>query len=274
MVAVTFLWVIVEGVGASLRSHYRYEQIVGMRYAVHLAVLAAVLLPRVGLRELVRTRRLGGQIARGLCMFVMPMSFIVVLDTHRSADLWVTFWICPLVVMVMAARWLGERVPLRTWILGCVGYLAVLLLAGRLPLMSSAAALPLLGSLSFALYVVLSRQLRDEPIGVSLFYTAATVLICILPLMLPLWTPVRLEDLWSIVAVGGLGLVFLWILDRSLERAPAAVVASYLYGVTVWEAGIGVLVTREWSRLTLVGGLVMALVLCGTLVYGFEYERQ
>lgn len=235
---VTLLWSTVELLGGVLGRHYQPTQIVGMRYSVHLFILGVACI-RPGFTRLWRTRRLLGQLVRGGCMFMMPMSFALAVSRVPVSATWAVFWIAPIAIVALARWQLGERVPLRVWLLVCVGYVGVLivLMPEGLPI-RGAALWPLVMVSSFVVYVILSRRLRDEWIGASLFYTGLVPLVAMIPFMVNSWAPIRAADLLPISGLGASGLALLYFLDRILERAPAALLAPLLYGVVVWDEGL------------------------------------
>lgn len=244
LVVFTALWPIVEALGYSVSKHYHFVQIVGMRYAVHLVVLFAFC-TLASRRLTIATPHPWLQILRGLCMFVWPSSFIVAIGSMSGRDLWSMFWIMPLFVGIFAHFVLGERLRLLGWALLAVGYGgALLLLNPDQRALSATALLPLVGALAFAVYVALSRALRDEPISTSLFWTGATVLVCVAPLTLMVWRPIASGDLAAIAGIGTFGLIALFCIDRALQIAPASFVAPFLFGAVAFEVALQVLATR------------------------------
>lgn len=273
LISIGILWAVLENLGGILTEHYGFEQIVGMRYAVHVAILLLVC-SRASLWRLVRTSRPVAQIGRGFCMFVMPMSFIESVSHMTSEAMWATFWVAPIFVLLIAGTWLRERVRPMLLIAVVGGYGAVLSILGRPPVQGWDALWPCAAALSFALYVVLSRRLREEPISTSLFYTGATVLVCMLPFMLPEWRPLDLADTLPVLGVGTVGLVLLYVLDSVLEHARASFVAPFIYGATVWEGVIQALHGHSPDKMTVAGGVALVLLLIGASWMGIRHERQ
>jgi drug/metabolite transporter (DMT)-like permease len=267
--AITVLWPLLERIGMSIGGHYSIPQIVGMRYIVQLAVLMIVCLPRA--REVVATRRPVAQIIRGLCMFVMPIAFTAAaVSMPRVADggsprdaVWGLFWIAPVTIIVISRWWLGERLPLSVWLFVGLAYTGSLLVFGPGLRFDAIATLwALVTSLSFVLYVLLSRRLREESVSTGLFWTSLVVVCAISPLMIDAWRPLQVADIPRVLAIGVGGLLLLMLLDQVLERLPAGFLAPVLYAVVVWQVlGVG-LEDRVWpSILDIAGtGLIVAAI--------------
>jgi drug/metabolite transporter (DMT)-like permease len=270
--AATVLWPIIERLGNSIGDHYDAAQIVGMRYAVHVAVLAIVCAP-LGLRSLAVTRHLPAQLARAACMFVMPASFTLAVSDLAVDGIWAVFWIAPVIVLVLGRRWLGEPCPPQIWLASLLAYGgALMMLAPRIEQPGTAAIWPVMMAVSFSLYVVLSRRLRDEWVGTSLFYTGAGAFAAVLPFMVARWQPLWAEDLAAIVCLGGAGLLLLLLLDRALQRAPTTLLAPFLYGSVAWQPVVDMVLGQRPALLEVSGGLVV-LATAAALAVGVATAR-
>lgn len=230
--AFALAWVALEEVvGARLQKAYPLMQVVWCRYAVHLLLLLAIfawLQPQ----RLWRTQRPGFHLLRSLCMLVMPLSFVAALQAGVHADaVWSLFWLAPLMLLPIAARWLGERASARTWWTSLGGSLsAALMLWPRqgLPL-GVGLLLPLVMALSFAVYVVMTRSLRTEAVQANLFYTAFGVFAVLTPFIPALWVMPTPADALVLAAIGAVGLIALLLLDRAAAAAPLSLAGPALY---------------------------------------------
>jgi drug/metabolite transporter (DMT)-like permease len=227
-------WAFVEGVfGARLQLHYSLMQVVWCRYAVHLACLLLVVGWRSPTRasRLWRTRRVGFQLSRSVLMLVMPASFALSLAAgDRAGTVWALFWMAPLMIIGLARFALGERVPRWVWAVAAIGSgVAAVLAEPSLPQSLAGAVLPFVMALSFSVYVVMTRSLRDEPVQANLFFTALGVFALLTPLMPFVWVMPNLHDAALLAGIGAVGLLALWALDRACERAPVAQVAPTLH---------------------------------------------
>ncbi len=230
MLAFVTLWTLVELVAASLLAKYTAYQIVWTRYAVHLLLMLALW----GWREpatLVRTRRPGLQLTRSFLMLVMPVSWV--LGTQAGVPIGTTmavFWLSPLMILGVAMLALGERASPLTWAVSVLATIGGVLFFAPEPLPAPwLLVAPLAMGLSFALYVVMTRSLRSEPLRANLFYTAFGVFALLTPLQPFVWIAPTPGDLARLFAVGMLGYLTLWALDRMAAAAPVSVAAPLCF---------------------------------------------
>ena len=229
MVAFGALWALLEAVATHMTRSYSPFQVVWTRYAVHLGFMFAVW----GWREplsLVSTRRPLYQFARSAMMLVMPASFVFgVMRGLRPDTLMAAFWVTPLLVLAFSAVLLRESAPTVLW-LAAAGATAgaILVLDPEAPPRSLLwPVAPLVMAGSFSLYVVMTRALRTETTRANLFYTALGVFLALSPLMPLVWITPSRHDLAIMVAIGLIGWVSLYLLDRMAAALSALPVAEY-----------------------------------------------
>lgn len=226
---VSFIWALMEIFTSYASTKYSLYQVVWVRYATHLIFMLLVFAPRHGLR-LVTTRRIGLQLVRGLMMLVMPASFILGVNYMPVANILSIFWLAPLMIMLLSILLMKEGAAWYYWAIMLVGFACILVLtrptwSGSL----SGVLLSLAMGLSFSLYLVMTRMLREESTLTNLFYTAVCVLI---PLSIGLptfWQPLTLQGSLMMAAIGLLGFALLWVLDKALEMMSAAAAAPFLF---------------------------------------------
>jgi drug/metabolite transporter (DMT)-like permease len=199
------------------------------------------------------------QLVRSTLMLGMPASFIIAFQRMSLDNLLAIFWLSPLLVMAAAAWWLGEKVSLSRWSAGIACFVGVvLILRPDRGLLHWSALLPLVMALCFGLYLVMTRSMQAEDTLTSLFYTAGGVFF-LLSFALPFfWQPLTFKSGLLMASIGLLGFVALYALDKSLELAPAAVVAPFAYTQPIWGVGLSYLLTgHRPSILAIVGTLVI-----------------
>jgi drug/metabolite transporter (DMT)-like permease len=235
-VAGTLFWPMQEYTGGLLIRDHHPAQVVWLRYAAHLLLLVALVLPLQGLSGF-STRRPGLQLLRGLCMFGMPAGFIVAAGLAPVPWIWVVFWTMPGLAL-LGGMVLGERPSPAAWVASALAVIAATAIfrppAGNL--LGTAAALVMGGS--FAAYVVLSRVLRHEKLGSSLLYTAVGAVAPMSLLVWMVWTPMVLSALVPALLTGALSLLILGAFDLALEVSEVAFVAPLIPLVLMWEVGM------------------------------------
>lgn len=252
-------WAIVEVLGSRLLLRYSAFQLVWTRYLVHLSVLLAIF----GWRDpgrLLRTRRPTFQIVRSLMMLIMPASWVLASKMQALNVVFGGFWVAPLLIIALSTWLLHERAGWELWLAAAVGGLAAAAVFSGLALPAGAQWLPLLGMAgSFSIYVVMTRSLRHESTRANLFYTALGVFACLTPVMLTTWQMPRLVDVPLFFGVGAIGLITLWMLDRSAAYAPVSetaplILAQVPFGESLgWIGGNGPLDTRTLVCLAVIG---------------------
>ena len=224
------IWLALEAIAGIVMRRYSPFQVVWTRYAVHLTFMLLVW----GWREpssLWVTKRPVFQLSRSLLMVGMPASWVFARQMGvSSAELMSIFWMAPLLILVLASAFLGERAKGSLWVAAALAYAgAILVLEPRFVPKWPSWALPFVMGLTFSGYVVMTRSLRYEPTRANLFYTAAGVFIVLTPVMPEVWVTPDAKDLAVLVVVGLLGWVGLYVLDRTAAAGPASISAPFAF---------------------------------------------
>jgi hypothetical protein len=156
-------------------------------------------------------------------MLTMPGAFAWAVMAGISAEfVWAVFWIAPLLIIAFAGVALGERPPPAVLITGALGALAAAAIFGHLSAASPLAiVLAMAVSLSFSLYVVMTRSLRTEPVAANLFYTAVVPFLVLTPVMIQIGVWPSRHDAVVLASIGVVGFGALYALDRACHAAPA-----------------------------------------------------
>jgi drug/metabolite transporter (DMT)-like permease len=242
MVLATLLFTIMDTIGKTLTATYPVPQVVWARYFFQFALML-LLIPRVGVTGLLRTRRPALHLGRGLLLAGATFFFITAISLVPLADAYTITFSAPLMVTVLSIPLLKEQVGWRRWTAVLVGFSGVLIALRPMPgSIQWAMLLPLVTAGCFALYQVLTRigsYAADETTVMMLFYTAmvgAAVATLITPFF---WQPIALADLGWMVAVGAIAVTGHLSLIKALTIAPASLVAPFVYSQFLWAIGIG-----------------------------------
>jgi drug/metabolite transporter (DMT)-like permease len=228
MACAMLVWAMLEHVGGSAVSTIPPLELVWFRYLVHLAFMLLVVAPWTR-RNLIRTRFPAVQIGRSLLMLGMPLCWILAAQRMAPSSLMSILWAAMLLATALAAVVLREKPSPMAQVLLLGGFVGVLLVLH--PVIPTGRGGPLFAagmSTCFALYVVGTRWLRQEPTQVNLFHSALSVFVVLSAVVPFIWQRPPLSAALPIVAVGLLGYVSLLLLDRALhfgtvaEAAPAA----------------------------------------------------
>lgn len=252
----TLCWSIMELLGASARvSGY---EVVWTRYATHLLWMLVLFGPRYG-TKLIRSPFPRRQIGRSLLMLGMPLCFLWSIQRMTMRNTMTVFWLAPFLVVVLAWLFGDSRVGLSMIAASIPGFLgAVLINRPDARLLQPAALLALGMALCFAMYLVVSRRMKDELILCKLFHTALWVFAA-LTFALPLfWQTPSPGGLLAMIGIGLLGWCGLYTLDRGVELAPPAWLAPMLYTQLIWSQIIEAMVTRHFPGPRMLAGMLLA----------------
>ena len=156
-------------------------------------------------------------------MLLMPISFIVALGHVSVSNVMAVFWLAPLLLLVFAVwvererpPWTGRRGNRHPW-----------RRADRPPRRGAGAGgtFGLGMAISFSLYVVLTRSLREERTTTNLLYSALAVFLPLTLAMPAVWKSLALRDGLLMAGVGVVGLGVLWCIDRATDLVPVSVLA-------------------------------------------------
>lgn len=232
------------------------------RYTVHLLLMLIVLGPSQR-GALIATRRPAAQAVRGLMLAGTTVFGIAAFRTMPLAETTALIFVSPLLVALLAGRWLGERVGRLRWIAVATGFAGVLLIARPGGALSGSGIAYALGAATcYSIYQLQTRQLgRTESTLTMLFYTAL-VGTAVLSLTLPLfWDQARPSGL-QVLMICSLGLYGgggHFLLIRAFRHAPASLLSPFLYVQLVWATLLGWLVFDHLpDRWAIVGGVVIA----------------
>ncbi|GJD57178.1 DMT family transporter [Methylobacterium dankookense] len=231
-----------------------------MRYAVNVALITLVLNP-VRRPEVVRSRRLGLQVVRSLLLFgTTALNFLALRYLQMAETVSIQF-AAPLAVALLAGPLLGERSSRERLAAIAVGFLGVLVIVRPGVGDVHPAVLLSLGNMAcYAFYVILTRKLAAyDSTATTMFYSGLAGLAVMAPAMPWLWTTPQSWQVWALlIGIGLLGTFGHWLLILAHARAPASVLAPFIYTQLIWSVTLGFLVFGDVpSGWTLAGALVV-----------------
>ncbi len=250
------LFGVVDGISKMLAETQSVGQIVLARYALALPVLLAASLP-LDLANLFQTARPGLQILRGIAPLIIGGAMVLAVRYLPIADATAILFAGPFLVVMLSARYLGERVRLPSWIGVVAGFTAVLIVARPgFSELSRYTAFPLIAAVFYALFQLMTRRLAaaGEDPNTTLAWTLATGVVVAAPVAVLTWAPVGLTA-WLLMI--SLGLVFgaaQALMARAFVYAPANVLTPFSYAQIIAATLFGIVVfSAVPDRWTLAG---------------------
>lgn len=243
-----------------------------LRFMVQTVVTGALLWPGKRHRLWV-THAPGWQLLRGLLMVCSGTFAYLSLRYVPVGEFTAILCLVPLVITLLAAAWLREKVARKTWWLLAGGLLGTMVVVRPVDSHLGLAfhggqLLPLLLVLINAVYqIVTGHMVRAEDPGTTHFYTGLTGLVFASALLPWGWAPMAEVGLWLQVGLLGVfGSLGHYLLIKAYTHAPASRLTPYMYaqigfatlagwvafGHTpdIWSlAGIGLIATCGFAAL-------------------------
>lgn len=260
MCVAVFCFTLLDTTAKALIHHMSTLQVVWGRYASHF-LLSLIFVNPWTTPGLLRTKRPWLQIGRSaLLLLSTAFNFIALnyLQLDQTSSIGFTM---PFFVALCAGPMLGEWIGPRRWVAILVGFAGVLLVtrpgAGGI---HPAAIFSVLSAFCYALYSISTRVLAAyDSTATTVFYSALVgVLVTSVPLP-AVWiapaNPTLIAGMLATGAFGWIGHVFLTMAHR---RAPAPILAPFMYTQIVWMIAAGFLVFGDTpSTWTLAGVAVV-----------------
>ena len=240
-------------------------QILAVRYWMFFCVAAWMAHRSIGLKAAFRSKRPFVQIARSAILMAEMALFIHAFVYMHLADVHAIAAAAPLLVMVMATLFLGEKIGPHRKTAVAIGFVGVLIIVRPgTGVFGWVALLPVLATLGWATYQVLLRQVsaydRSET---TVLYTATVGLVIYTVAGLLVWQPPNSEQWLLLAGVGVMGTLGHILLVKAYENAPASALQPFNYGLPLWAVIVGWLVfdhipdawTFAGGGLVITGGL-------------------
>ena len=261
----TIAYAVVDTLSKYQAQSYPVGMIVWARYAVPFALLLAVFLPRRGLGVL-RTGFPAIQFVRGILLTAGTLFIIFAYRSMPIAEAQAISFIHPVLLTLLAVLFLGEKVSRLGWVAVLLGFSGVLLIVrpgGGL--FTPTALLPLGLALSFSSYQIFTRIIAHREDSMISLFCVLFVGSLVMSLALPfVWVDPTVEGTLMFGLIGVVSGVGHFSTIKSLEYAPASLVAPFAYTQLLWVSILGALVFGDFpDAITLLG---MAIVVAGGLL--------
>ena len=244
--------------------------VVWARYTGQTLLLLAVFMHR--LPRLLHTAAPGLQALRSVLLFAVTSLFFTGLTRMELAEATALMEVSPLMITVLAALVLHERVGPRRWAAVAVGFVgALVIVRPGLGVFQPAALLMLLAAFCLAAYQIATRMMGAvDSIWTTMLYTTlfgAVVSTALLPVV---WQTPPAALLPFLAVIGLIGFAGHLCLVWSLAQAPASVLAPFNYTQMVWSVLLGWLIFAELPDAATVAG---AAIIIAAGLYVWHRER-
>lgn len=250
-------------------------QVVWLRFVTHVLWMGLLLGPKHG-RMLLKVASPKLQLLRGAMLAAMTGLNFWALQYLQLAETGAIQFSVPLLIALLSAWWLHERLDTRRWVAIVGGFIGVLLvIRPGSHAFHPAILLSVMNALLYAAFNLLTRRMAatDSPESTQLF-SAAGAVVLMAPFALAQWqTPDRALQ-WAVIALcglmGGLGHLFV---AQAHRHASAAVLGPFLYQQILYMTLWGWLVFRQVPDAFVVAGAAVV-VLSGLYLLWLEMRRR
>jgi len=246
--------------------------VVWLRFLTHAVFASALLFPLKG-KSLIRTNHLRWHLLRGAMFCAMTGINFWALQYLQLAVTSSIFFIVPILIALMAAPMLGEKLDAGRWMAIIAGFAGVLVIVrpGSAEF-HPAMVLSLVNAALYALFNLTTRHLAayDPPETIQ-YLPAVFASVLLAPFAIAGWESPATGPEWAVLCLlgvlGGLGHYFLALAHR---YAPATVIAPFLYQQVIYMALFGYLVFGDVPG---AGVWIGAAIVIASGLYLFARER-
>ena len=270
----TFCFALLDACAKWLVQDLPVVEVVWLRFVTHVVLMALILAPLHG-RQLLRMHSPRLHLLRAALLASMTGLNFWALQYLQLAEIGAIQFSVPILIALLSAWWLGERLDARRWVAITGGFLGVLLvIRPGSQAFHPAILLSVANALLYAAFNLLTRRMAatESPQALQLLSALGAAVVLAVPALVQWqWPPDGLS--WALIGLcglmGGVGHLFVAMAHR---YASAAVLGPFLYQqilyMTLWGwlvfsqvpdsfvvAGAGVVVASglyllmlEWRR--------------------------
>lgn len=267
MLAGLALFSLLNGLVKFLAETFPVTEIIFFRNLFALVTLLAMV-PGLGGVKALRTTNKGG-LALQAVQFTAVLGFIFVAYRHMPlADATAISFLQPLLVVLLSAPFLGERVTVSGWIAVALGFAGVMLMMR--PTGSASAfgvGMAVIGTVFSALSLLQQRNLSRGATSIAIaFWTLGGSALLIAPTLPFAWvTPTPAQWAW-LVGNGLASGACQYLTTRALYHAPVGAVAPLNYTKMVWAVLVGFVWFGDVPTFGMLIGSA-TVILAGLIVY-------
>jgi drug/metabolite transporter (DMT)-like permease len=277
----------------SFASSLPLHEVVLFRALVALAFTLAVFAPGMAVRDVLRTRRPGAHLFRGICVVVSNMTYFAALASLPLAETSAIFFIAPLLITALSAVLLRERVGALRWAALCAGLTGVLLIVKPgTTAFQWAMVLPAFSALAYAgMHTMTRRMGLSEPAATMAVYNQITfIVVCAgmglavgrgelagsghpaLEFIFRAWVVPGPRDLLLFLVAGMCSATGGYLVSQAYRSSAAGLVAPFEYVALVLAAFWGWAIWGELPGLS--SGLGILLILASGVFVAWRASRH
>lgn len=263
-----------------LSGDYPLHEVILIRSLIGMCIVLGVVVPLSGGVRVLRTRRLGMHMLRGLCVVFSNVCFFLGLAALPLAETVAIFFVSPLLISVASVIFLGETVGPRRWAAIGMGMIGVgIVLRPGTEAFQAASLLPLAAAFGYAGLHTLTRKIGGtEGPAAMIFYVQATFIVTSaliglglghgafsgtgdpsLEFLLRAWVWPAPDDLTVMALVGLASALGGYAIGQAYRTSEASLVANFEYTAMPLSVLWGWLVFSELPDAVAFAGIVLIL---------------
>lgn len=261
----TFLFASHDGISKYLTAFYAPVLVVWARFMTQSILMLGIFGPRMGL-DIIRTKQIKLQLARGICMMIASLCFVMGLRYVPVGEATAVVFLSPIVVTWYAGRVLKEKINVGQWIAVFVGLLGVLIIVRPgSSLFTPAIMFPMGTSISMAIFQVLTRQLLlSDHIVSTNFFTSMICTVMMSTFVTFFWQTPTIADFFLALIGGTLAMIGHLLLTYAYRYASIVTLAPFSYAQIVFASLVSLMYFGHSSdTMTLIGmGVIILSGVC------------
>jgi drug/metabolite transporter (DMT)-like permease len=250
-------------------------EVVWLRFATHVLLMALLLAPRHGL-SLLRASSPKLQVLRGSMLAAMTALNFWALQYLQLAETGAIQFSVPLLIALLSAWWLGERLDAPRWLGIIVGFAGVLLvIRPGSQAFHPALLLALANAVLYAAFNLLTRRMAaTESAEAMQLISAIGAAVVLAPFALLQWQDPANLFTWAVIGLCGLmGGVGHLAVAQAHRHASAALLGPFLYQQILYMTLWGLLVFAQVPDTFVVAG-ALVVVASGLYLLWLELRRR
>ena len=272
LAAVSFLS-LMDAVLKELAAHYPPMQVSALRGLSSWPLVLVWIAASSGFATLLRVRW-PLHLLRGAIGIIMMAAFVYAIRELPLSTAYTLFFIAPMLITVLSAPVLGERVGAGRALAvgaGFVGVLVALRPTGEGMLTWSSLAV-LLAAAGYAVSALTVQVLaRTDSTQAMVFWLLSFLAVGATALAAAGWVPIRREDWWLIAALGIVGTLGQYCITEAFRHGEASVLAPLEYTALAWAVGFDLLI---WGVLPDAWTWAGAAIIIAGGLYLIRHERR
>lgn len=250
-----------------LSGEYALHQVILMRAVIALSITVAFIMPMEGGYALMKTRRPGMHLLRGIATVLANMTFFLGLAAMPLPEATAIFFVSPLIITLFSVVFLKEHVGPQRWMAVAIGLIGVvIMLRPGTSAFQMAALLPVASAVLYAALHTMTRSIgTTERASTMAFYIQVTFIAVSLAMglaagdgrfgntgdpsmdfLLRAWTWPPAGDLAIIFGIGLCSAIGGYLISQAYRLSQAALIAPYEYVAMPLAIFWGLTVFGDW----------------------------